>query len=259
VDVEELPTLPVALQRMQRAVDAFYRLTVGALTSVETTEPLVALTFDDGPDPTSTPDVLRVLERYGAQATFFMVGAAAHRHRALVRQVAVAGPAIANHSWDHASFTAISGRQRRTQLRWCQRAISPYGARLFRPPYGHQHIASHLDARLLGLQVVGWSLDVDDWLEPDPAVLLADLTAGVVPGSIVLLHDSIFRGEPDQPMQYGRGPLVQALEAFLAGPGRAFRYVTIPELLAHGRPIVEEWASSHEPDEAIDAPMGTRS
>src|SRR3954471_7971305 len=109
--VPEQAQLSSTVQRMQRAMDAFYRWASGALTSVETTEPLVALTFDDGPDPTSTPTVLRLLERYGARATFFMVGAAAHRHPGLVGQIAEAGHAIANHSWDHASFPAISGRQ----------------------------------------------------------------------------------------------------------------------------------------------------
>lgn len=231
------------LQRVQRLVDGLYRSVGGAIASVETNEPLVALTFDDGPDPTSTPHVLRLLERYGARATFFMVGAAAHRHPELVRAVAEAGHTVANHSWDHASFPSISGRQRRTQLRWCQRAIRPYGVRLFRPPYGHQSVASHLDARLLGFQVVGWSLAVTDWLERDPAVLVDRLEEGVEPGSIVLLHDSIFRGELDQPMQYGRGPLLQALERFLERSHGRFELVTVPELLARGRPVVEEWLS----------------
>src|SRR3954447_708046 len=81
---------PPGIRRIQRAVDAFYQRAVGAITSVETAEPLVALTFDDGPDPYSTPDVLRLLDRFGAQATFFMVGAAAYRHPDLVRQVAEA-------------------------------------------------------------------------------------------------------------------------------------------------------------------------
>src|SRR3954468_16953550 len=86
-----------SIQRIQRAVDTFYRRMAGAITSVETSEPLVALTFDDGPDPTSTPAVLRLLDRYDAKSTFFMVGAAAHRHPRMVREIAEAGHAIANH------------------------------------------------------------------------------------------------------------------------------------------------------------------
>ena len=235
------PELSPGIQRLKRGVDAFYRHAAGAVTSVETSEPLVALTFDDGPDPTSTPRVLRLLERYGARATFFMVGAAAHRHRRLVREIAEAGHAVANHSWDHASFPAIPGRQRRTQIRWCQRAIAPYGLRLFRPPYGRQSVASRLDARLLGFEVIAWSLSVDDWRERDPQVMAERLMTRTVPGSIVLLHDSIFRGEPEQGLQYGREPLIRAVELFLERARGTYQFVTVPDLLARGRPIVQEW------------------
>jgi len=241
IDVAERPPLSPGLQRVQRAVDTIYQRLVGAVTAVETSEPLVALTFDDGPDPSSTPDMLRLLHRYDASATFFMVGAAASRHPDLVRQVAAAGHVIANHSWDHASFTTISGRQRRSQLRACQRAISPYGVRLFRPPYGRQIVASHLDAVLLRFKVIAWSLHVQDWHEGDPGRLTTGLLDGLRPGSIVLLHDSIFRAEFDQRIQYDRRPLLTALEAFFDRRQHQYRFVTVPELLARGRPVVREW------------------
>jgi peptidoglycan/xylan/chitin deacetylase (PgdA/CDA1 family) len=222
-------------------VDAIYRVLAGAITSVDTSEPLVALTFDDGPDPLSTPLFLKLLERHQVRATFFMCGAAAYRRPDLVRQVADAGHAIGNHSWDHSSFTTLRGRQRRTQLRACQRVIRPHGSRLFRPPYGRQSVASHVEASLLRFQVVAWSLHVNDWAESDPSRLHAALTAGIRPGSIVLLHDSIFRAELDQRIQYDRGPLLTALERFLAEQRRQFTFVTVPELLKRGRPVVREW------------------
>src|SRR4051812_4261440 len=100
----EAAELSPGLRRIQRVVDAIYQRLAGAITSVETEEPLVALTFDDGPSPASTPEVLRLLARYGARATFFMVGAAAREHPELVRQVAAAGHAVANHSWNHLPF-----------------------------------------------------------------------------------------------------------------------------------------------------------
>jgi len=240
-DSNEQPTVSPSIKRIQRAVDAFYRQAAGAITSVETSEPLVALTFDDGPDPTSTPAVLRLLDRFDAKATFFMVGAAAYRHPALVRRIAAAGHAIANHSWDHASFTSIPGRQRRTQIRWCQTAISPYGLRLFRPPYGRQNVASSLDARLLGFQVVAWSLSVSDWSEANASVMAERLVTRMRPGSIVLLHDSIFRAEPGESIQYGRRPLIEAVEMFLEQEHGKYQFVTVPELMARGRPVVREW------------------
>ena len=237
----ETAPLSPGIQRVKRVVDGVYRQLAGAITSVETDEPLIGLTFDDGPDPLSTPSVLRLLERYDARATFFMVGAAAYRHPDLVRQVAEAGHAIANHSWDHSSFIAISGRQRRTQIRACQRVIKPYATRLFRPPYGRQSVASHLEARLLGYRVVAWSLHINDWVERDPARLSAALSAGVRPGSIVLLHDSIFRAELDQRIQWDRRPLLEGLETFLEQQRGRFQWVTVPELLRRGRPVIREW------------------
>jgi len=107
---------------------------MGIITHVETQEEVAALTFDDGPHPEYTPRLLEILERLQARATFFMVGEAAQRHREIVRRVADAGHAIGNHSWDHPSFPQITGRERREQIRPCERAIAPYGERIFRPP-----------------------------------------------------------------------------------------------------------------------------
>jgi peptidoglycan/xylan/chitin deacetylase (PgdA/CDA1 family) len=83
------------------------------------------MTFDDGPDPEYTPRLLDILKKYQVHATFFiMVGEAAHNHPKLVRQVAQAGHAVGNHSWDHPSFPLISGRERRAQIRACAEAIA---------------------------------------------------------------------------------------------------------------------------------------
>src|SRR5262245_9978868 len=95
----------------------------GSLVSVDTQEPVAALTFDDGPDPVFTPRLLNVLERYHAHATFFMVGEIAERYPEIVRQVANDGHTIANHSWDHPSFPLIRAFERRMQLRRCSSVL----------------------------------------------------------------------------------------------------------------------------------------
>lgn len=241
IDANEPAPLSPGLQRIKRTVDAIYQRLAGAITSVNTTEPIAALTFDDGPDPTSTPAVLRLLDRYNVKATFFMVGAAAYRHPELVREVAEAGHTIANHSWDHSSFVTLTGRQRRTQLRACQRVLKPYGLRLFRPPFGRQNVAARMDARLLLFKVIAWSLTVEDWSDRDTDRMAARLLDGVKPGSIVLLHDSIFRAEIDQPIVYDRRPVTRAVELFLEQRHREYRFVTVPELLRRGTPVEREW------------------
>ena len=239
------------IRRVQRLVDAVYQRLAGAVTSVEVDEPLVALTFDDGPNPTTTPQVLRILERYNAKATFFLVGAAARRYPGIVRQIAEAGHAIGNHSWDHTSFNTIGGRRRRRQMRACQRAIAPYGLRLFRPPYGHQTVGSRLDATLLRFKVIAWSLSVADWSDPDAERMARRLIASVSPGSIVLLHDAIFRVETDPEIRYDRRALISALDTFLEARHRQFGLVTVPELMARGRPVVREWYDDEWADDGM--------
>src|SRR5687767_1986315 len=97
----------------------FRRRHFGAIHRFITTLPIAALTFDDGPHPKFTPQLLSVLARYNAHATFFIVGEAARQHPEIVRAIAEAGHAIANHSWDHARFPEISSAERRRQLRLC--------------------------------------------------------------------------------------------------------------------------------------------
>jgi peptidoglycan-N-acetylglucosamine deacetylase len=207
----------------------------GTITSVLTCDPVAALTFDDGPHPEYTPRVLDILERYQARATFFMVGEAAEKQPRLVQQVAQARHAIGNHSWDHPFFPSLPRQERRKQIRACEQALAPYCCRLFRPPYGAENLASHLDVLALRYQVVAWNLDAEDWLERDPAWMAEVLARGIQPGSIVLLHDAICGSrQPDQ--QWNREPMLAAVTLFLEGLGGRYSFVTIPELLRQGRP-----------------------
>ena len=129
---------------------ASVRKVLGSLTHVITTDPVVALTFDDGPDAESTPRVLALLEKYQARGTFFVVGHAAASCPDLVKRIAVGGHAIGIHSWDHRAFPGLSSGERRRQIRACERALRPYVSRLFRPPYGEQTVLSRLEAFAMG-------------------------------------------------------------------------------------------------------------
>jgi peptidoglycan/xylan/chitin deacetylase (PgdA/CDA1 family) len=208
------------------------------------TEPVAALTFDDGPDPEYTPRLLDILAEYEVHATFFMLGKAAERHPKLVKMVAEAGHAIGNHSWDHPSFTAISGKQRRKQIRACEQAVAPYGQRMFRPPWGNQSLASRLDALYLGYEVVAWGVEVGDWWNEDSQRMTDLLMNRIRPGAIILLHDAIFSvpavNAGTRP-QVDREPMLRALTRFLDGLAQTYQFVTIPEMFRRGRPIRQEW------------------
>jgi peptidoglycan/xylan/chitin deacetylase (PgdA/CDA1 family) len=217
----------------------------GAITQVATQDSVVALTFDDGPHPESTPRLLDVLEKHGAHATFFMVGEAAQRYPDLVRRVAQAGHAIGNHSWDHSAFPLILGKERRAQLRACEKAIAPYGQRLFRPPCGYQSVASHLDAVLLGYRVVTWNVIAYDWLDHDAGWMADRMVNEVKPGSIILLHDVLYHFSEER--YADRGPMIKAVDMLLERFGARLRFITVPELFQYGRLQRSDWHWEADP------------
>ena len=207
------------------------------ITNVETRDSVVALTFDDGPHPIYTPRVLSILEKHGACATFFMVGEAASRYPEIVRMVARSGHVIANHSWNHPILPATRSRLRRLQQLWaCARATAPYGKRLFRPPYGAQNNQIRLDALILGFKVIMWSVSVQDWMPQGPEETAQKMIDRITPGSIVLLHDAIYRSRMPQP-QWDREPMLEGLEMALTVLKRQMHFVTVPELLRAGHPV----------------------
>ena len=224
---------------LRRLFNAAARRVMGTITHFSTQDTVAALTFDDGPHPEFTPRLLDILEKHQAHATFFMIGKTAQRHADLVRQVAQAGHAIGNHSWDHPSFPLISGRERRAQLRACEKAIAPYGQRLLRPPYGHQSVASRLDALWLGYQVVTWNLPGYDWLDHDADRIADRLVNQIKPGSVILLHNVLYHTVEER--YADRQPMIEAVNMLLEQVGDRFRFVTLPELFQHGRPQRRNW------------------
>ena len=212
---------------------------VGTISRVETKSPVMALTFDDGPHPMVTPRVLKILEKHGARATFFMLGKAAKRHPQLVKQVANAGHAIGNHSYDHPSFPLITSRERRIQIRACANATAPYGHRLFRPPFGDQNLPSYLDALCLGYKVVTWDMVAEDWLDHSAEWMADRLIEKARPGSVILLHDTLVLSLSER--YCSRENMLEALNIFLAHLSSDFRFVTVTELLRYGPPVRKFW------------------
>ncbi len=211
----------------------------GTLTHVATDEPVVALTFDDGPHPEVTPRLLEILRRHDAHATFFMVGKAAQNHPELVEEVAEAGHAIGNHSWDHPSLPLLRPRAVRAQIRWCREALGGHDCGLFRPPYGDQTPATQWAAVRQGYRVVAWSAVADDWLDHPAEVLLAKLRPALRPGAIVLLHDALYTTVDRR--YNDRGATLEAVEQLLSETRQKLSFITVPELLARGRARKQHW------------------
>jgi peptidoglycan-N-acetylglucosamine deacetylase len=155
----------------------------------------VALTFDDGPSPSSTPKVLDALSHFGARATFFLLGAKAEAHPDLVKAIHAAGHEIGLHGFTHDRLLSIRHpRQIGSDLERAGTVIeSITGQRphLFRPPVGHVSPRTAVAARRLHLTLVGWTIRARDGLRGTSAASVAKRVLGQLgPGAIVLLHDA---------------------------------------------------------------------
>ncbi|MFE2722228.1 polysaccharide deacetylase family protein [Kitasatospora sp. NPDC059327] len=198
------------------------------------TAPLVALTFDDGPHPRYTPQVLDVLARYAAPATFFCIGLHALAHPAVVRRISAEGHALGNHSWSHAYLPDLGPAGLADQLGFTADALThaagggPRPPRWLRPPYGGRSPELLHTVAGLGLTTVLWDVDARDWSRPGPEAITERVLSQVRPGSVVLMHD----GGGD------RSQTVAALPAVITGlRDRGYRVVGLEELLA-ARPTV---------------------
>jgi peptidoglycan/xylan/chitin deacetylase (PgdA/CDA1 family) len=153
----------------------------------------VALTFDDGPHPATSPRLLDLLRAHDARATFFVLGERAARYPEIVRRMAREGHALGIHGLRHRTLVLQSAREIERDLREARRLIeAAAGARpvrLLRPPYGFKSVTLARVARSLGLTVVAWSVDPRDYDPIPPDLLLARVRARMRPGSIVLLHE----------------------------------------------------------------------
>lgn len=153
---------------------------------------VIYLTFDDGPWVPYTQQILDILAKYDAQATFFMVGEMAAQHKDLVRKVKAAGHAIGNHTWDHANLTTLSDAQIIEELQRTEHTLATVGPVLgacMRPPYGatNSHIRSL--AKKQGYHTYLWDYWAEDWNQPPIPQFLQSLETATEPGSNILLHD----------------------------------------------------------------------
>ncbi|WP_320069212.1 polysaccharide deacetylase family protein [Micromonospora sp. RTGN7] len=155
----------------------------------------VALTFDDGPDPRYTPQVLELLRQYGVKATFCVVGENARNHPDLIQAIVADGHTLCNHSWQH---DVLLGKRSpdviRDDLLRTNAAIRDAAPTApivyFRQPGGAWTYPVVSAAEDLGMTPLHWTVDPSDWSVPGAAKIADFVLNGVQPGSVVLLHDA---------------------------------------------------------------------
>lgn len=152
----------------------------------------IALTFDDGPDPTYTPLVLNVLAHYGVHATFFCVGEQVQTYPDLALQENQQGNAVENHSWSHVNLTVLPPDIIRKQIQSTSTEIEQATGitpKLFRPPYGSTNENVNIIAREFGLTQILWSIDTQDWQQLGVDQIVKTVLTKVKGGDIILMHD----------------------------------------------------------------------
>jgi len=192
--------------------------------------PEVALTFDDGPNPYYTPQILAVLQQYNIKATFFCIGRQVAQYPYLVKQEYAAGNLIGNHSWSHPNLALLSSTAILTQINSTSAAIQQaIGVRptFFRPPYGTINANVLTQANLLGLTTIIWNDEARDWTTPGVAVISSRILNLAGNGAIILLHDG----------GGNRSQTVAALPTIITSlKASGFKFVTLQQMV-HDLPL----------------------
>lgn len=150
---------------------------------------VVYLTFDDGPSPQYTPQILDVLARHDARATFFVVGKFAQAYPDIIQRIAAEGHTIANHAWNHEDLAGLSRAAFDETISRTQAVLGDLAAPCLRPPYGSLDAFTREWAADHGLTLLTWDASPEDWKRP-PAEEIADyIVQWARPGTVMLLHD----------------------------------------------------------------------
>ncbi|WP_421617435.1 polysaccharide deacetylase family protein [Brevibacillus sp. TJ4] len=194
---------------------------------VPTDRKVIALTFDDGPDPAYTVQIAELLRQYNARATFFVVGSRVKKYPSVVRQLVLDQHELANHTFTHPDLRRISPEKLRAEVDSAQEAIySATGVKtkLFRPPGGYYNESLVRVAKESGFQVIMWSWhqDTRDWSDPGVPKIVSKVLNNAHNGDIVLFHD--FGGNRQQTVDALRQILPELKK-------RGYQFVTVSELM----------------------------
>jgi chitin deacetylase len=194
------------------------------VTSIETTDSVVAITFDDGPSA-YTDSILSQLRHEQISATFFVIGSAVARHPEVARRIVQEGHELGNHSYSHDRMVLMSMRTIRREVELTDSLIRAAGGSHrspFRPPYGKRLVGLPWYLWRTNRPTVLWTLEPDSWFH-DQEAIAKNVRELVRPGSIILLHVEVPARVEERA---ALGPIIRDLKQ------RGYKFVTVSELLA---------------------------
>ena len=185
----------------------------------------IALTFDDGPHPRYTPEILDILKKYDVKATFFLIGENIALYPKLVERILREGHEIGNHTFTHRSIGEYTEHQLGSEMEHCEAVIYEvieYQPKLFRPPGGRLDQKVKRLAEAFGYKVILWNIDTRDWAHESPEAIMKNVIENIEAGSIILMHDFIATNSPTP----------RALELFLPRLlEEGYHFAVVSELL----------------------------
>ena len=185
----------------------------------------IALTFDDGPHPRYTDQILALLKKYDIRATFFMIGSNVAQYPQVARRVAEGGHEIGNHTYSHPHMLGIDACSLMKEIQKTEKVLAENGIKkpnLFRPPEGYRTREQCISLSDEGYRVVVWSLDTHDWRGNGAGEIVKFVTENAKGGDIVLFHDYIS----------GQNTTIAALEELIPKLiSDGYQFVTVSELM----------------------------
>ena len=195
---------------------------------VNTSEKVVALTFDDGPTKGATDEILKALHEMNVKATFFVIGGELEQNIDEARKIVAAGHELGNHSYSHVRMVLVTPSFVREEIEKTDRLIKEAGYTgeiNFRPPYGKKLLALPYYLSRTGRKTIMWDVEPDSKTASDSRTIIEETRTRVRPGSIILLH--VMYSTRQQSLKAVKG-IIESLKQ------EGYRFVTVSELLAAG-------------------------
>ncbi len=165
----------------------------------QNTQKKIALTFDDGPHPRYTREILDILDEYDVKATFFIVGENAERYPETVCEVLKRGHELGNHTYTHPHLTHENCSDLMEEIKRCESTLycfDEYRTKYFRPPEGLVDADVRTASCALDYTVILWNIDTRDWAHTPPKTIAKNVLSHVQSGDIILMHDFIGHDSP---------------------------------------------------------------